>query len=141
MDRRRVANWQTITLLNCDYKILTKAIALSLERHIPPLIHPDQSSFMQGRCIGENIRTIETAIDLIQSEATRGMVVALDFTKAFDSVRWDLIYAALSYFNFSHNFIELIKTLFICSQRRLYTKFLPSNARHQARLLSLALPL
>lgn len=112
LDRRRVENWCPITLLNCDYKILTKAIALRLQRHIPPLIHPDQSGFVQRRYIGENIRTIENAVDIIHTQAPDGMIIALDFTKAFDSVRWDLIYAALKYFNFGEEFINLIRLLF-----------------------------
>lgn len=113
MARRKVANWRPITLLNCDYKILTKAIALGLQRHIPSLIHPDQKGFMQARCIGNNIRIIEDSINTICAEESEGMALALDFSKAFDSVRWEMIYIALEFFNFGPNFIELIKTLFV----------------------------
>lgn len=112
VDRRRVANWRPITLLNCDYKILTKAIALRLQRHIPSLIHPDQTGFMQRRCIGDNIRVVEDAVNTISGDNSSGLVVALDFSKAFDSVRWDMIYAALRFFGFGENFIALVQLLF-----------------------------
>lgn len=40
------------------------------------------------------------------------MVVALDFTKAFNSVRWELILLALKFFRFGEGFIGVIRTLF-----------------------------
>lgn len=113
VDRRRVANWRPNTLLNCDYKILTKTVALRLQRHIPPLIHSDQTGFMQTRCIGDNIRIIDDAINMICTKESEGLILALDFSKAFDSVRWEMICIALDFFNFGPNFIDLIKTLFV----------------------------
>lgn len=35
-----------------------------------------------------------------------------DFTKAFDTVRWELIFQALSWFGFGQKFIAVIRTLF-----------------------------
>lgn len=99
-------------MLNSDYKIFTKAIALRLQRHIPPLVHPDQTGFMQRRCIGENIRIIEDSFASIQENNKEGMVFALVFSKAFDSVRWELITAALRFFGFGESFVGVIETLF-----------------------------
>lgn len=36
----------------------------------------------------------------------------MDFSKAFDTVRWDFIYAALRWFGFGDNFIDLVKLIF-----------------------------
>ena len=51
-------NWRPITLLNVDYKIASKAIARRIEPMLPRLIHGDQTGFIKGRYIGENIRLI-----------------------------------------------------------------------------------
>ena len=51
-------NWRPITLLNVDLKIAAKAIAKRLETVLPKLIHPDQTGFVKGRYVGENIRLI-----------------------------------------------------------------------------------
>lgn len=40
-DRRHVSNWRPITLLNADYKILTEAMALRLQNHLPKLVNPN----------------------------------------------------------------------------------------------------
>ena len=54
-------NWRPITLLNVDCKIATKAIAKRIEPYLPTLIHSDQTCFIKGRYIGENIHLIEDA--------------------------------------------------------------------------------
>ena len=51
-------NWRPITLLNCDYKIAAKAIANRL-RNVPKIINNDQTGFLKGRFIGENIRLLD----------------------------------------------------------------------------------
>lgn len=113
MDQRYIANWRPITLLNADYKIYTKALALRLQRVMGSLIHHNQMGFMPGRIIGDSIRVVEDSVDLIKEEYPEGMIVALDFSKAFDSVRWSLIFKALERFNFGECFVEYVKVLFI----------------------------
>ena len=56
-------NWRPITLLNVDCKIATKAIAKRIEPYLPTLIHSDQTGFIKGRYIGENIRLIEDVME------------------------------------------------------------------------------
>ena len=51
-------NWRPISLLNTDYKIATKAIAVHLEKVLPSIIHPYQAGYIKGRYIGECIRLI-----------------------------------------------------------------------------------
>ena len=53
-----VKNWRQITLLNCDYKIASKAIANRLKAVLPSIINNDQTGFLKGRSISENIRLI-----------------------------------------------------------------------------------
>ena len=51
-----LSNWRPITLLNVDYKTVSKAIASRIKNVFPALIHSDQSGFMKDRFIGQNIR-------------------------------------------------------------------------------------
>ena len=59
-DLKLIKNWRPITLLNCDYKIATKAIASRIETLLPNLISDDQTGFVKDRFIGENIRLIDS---------------------------------------------------------------------------------
>ena len=54
-----IKNWRPISLLNCDYKIAAKAIANRFKQVIPNIINYDQTGFLKGRFIGENIRLID----------------------------------------------------------------------------------
>ena len=58
-----IKNWRPLTLLNCDYKIATKVIANRLKTHLHKLINNDQTGFLKGRFIGENIRLIDSVIN------------------------------------------------------------------------------
>lgn len=71
VDRRNIANWRPITLLNTDYKVFTKALAIRLGRVMGLLIHPNQTGFMSGRIIGDSVRVIEDALELIQEDMGR----------------------------------------------------------------------
>jgi len=57
-----IKNWRPLTLLNCDYKIATKAIASRIKTFLPKLVSDDQTGFIRDRFIGENIRLIDSVI-------------------------------------------------------------------------------
>ena len=105
-------NWRPITLLNVDSKIATKAIAKRLETVLPKLIHPDQTGFIKGRYIGENIRLISDILDLTNKQQIPGILVALDFRKAFDSLKWPFIMESLNSFNFGSGIKQWIRTFY-----------------------------
>lgn len=52
-------NW---SLLNCHYKIATKAIAARMKKVLPDLINSDETGFLKGRSIRENVRLIDSII-------------------------------------------------------------------------------
>ena len=56
-------NWRPITLLNVDYKIASKAIAKRIEPILNKLVYSDQTGFVKGRYIGENIRLISDIME------------------------------------------------------------------------------
>ena len=85
-----IKNWRPITLLNYDYKIATKAIASRMKKVLPNIINYDQTGFLKTRFISENIRFIDGIIRYADQEHISGMLVFLDFEKAFDSIEWTL---------------------------------------------------
>ena len=61
-DLRLLKSWRPVSLLATDYKILTKALSIKLQKVIPSLINSDQVGYIKGRNICENIRIIEDLI-------------------------------------------------------------------------------
>ena len=101
--------------MNSGYKIAAKAIANRLQNILPKLISSDQTGFLKGRFIGENIRSIDGLINHIAARNIPGLLMFLDFEKAFDSVEWSFIWKTLSSFNIGPSLINWIKLCY-CSR-------------------------
>ena len=67
-------------------KIAAKAIANRLKNALPNLINSDQTGFLKGGFIGENIRLIDGLINNTAARNIPGLLMFPDFEKAFDSV-------------------------------------------------------
>jgi len=81
--------------LNVDYKILTKVIAKRIEKVLPTLISPDQTGYVKGRYIGENVSLIYDLIHYADKLNQKGIAISLDFKKAFDSIEWNYLLETL----------------------------------------------
>ena len=111
LPRDSLANWRPITLLNTDYKILAKALARRLNTVLTKLIANDQRGFIKGRNIGTIIRTTDDVINYTNSKQLPGLLVAVDFTKAFDTISKKLIIDSLKPYGFGPDFIHWVSTL------------------------------
>ena len=107
-----LSNWRPITLLNVDFKIAAKAIAKRLEQVLPDLIHPDQTGFVKGRYIGENIRLIADVMEATTTQNLTGVLTSLDLRKAFDSLEWPFIMKTLDCFNFGGDIKRWVYTFY-----------------------------
>jgi exonuclease III len=110
--RTLLKNWRPISLLNTDYKLLTKVLAARLKTILPDIISSDQAGYLPGRFIGQNIRIIEDVLFYTERENKPGIILTIDFEKAFDSLNWNFLLSALKSFNFGENFIGFIKTIY-----------------------------
>lgn len=107
-----IKNWRPISLLNVSYKLLSACLARRMKTVLPSIIHESQKGFMKGRYIGENIRLLYDTILLTEKENIPGLLLMIDFEKAFDSVSWEFIEKALNFFNFPNSFISWFKILY-----------------------------
>ena len=103
-----IKNWRPISLLNCDYKIAAKALANRVKKVLPKLVNSDQTGFMKGRFIGENIRLIDGVINFAEAENIPGLLLFLDLKKAFDTTEWAFIEKNFQQFNFDPSMIKWI---------------------------------
>ena len=114
-DRIFLKNWRPISLLNVDYKLLSKTLSNRLTAilsAIVMIIHPKQTGFMKGRNIAENIRILYDTIYCTKKAKQHGILLALDFEKALDSLEWNFIFCILEKFNFDKKFIKWIRLLY-----------------------------
>lgn len=111
-DPLKLKNWRPISLLNQDYKILTKAIAERLKPSLHEIINHNQSGFLKGRYIGQNIVNILDVLYYTEQNEIPGVLISIDFEKAFDKLEWSFIYKCLTYFQFPEKIKFWISTLY-----------------------------
>ena len=107
-----IKNWRPTTLLNTDYKIAAKSIANRIKLALPNLINHDQTGFLKRRFIGENIRLIDCIIQYATERNIPGLLLFINFEKAFDSLEWSFIYDTLRSYGFGALSIKWVKTLY-----------------------------
>ncbi len=56
--KQKCDSYRPLSLLNADYKILSKLIALRLENIIPKIIHADQTGFVKNRYGADNVHRL-----------------------------------------------------------------------------------
>ena len=76
-DKTMLENLRPISLLNVDYKIVTKAIAKRLEKVLPSIINPYQTGYVKGRYIGENVRLIQDIIEHTNLTGKKGIAIII----------------------------------------------------------------
>ena len=87
-------------------------LANKLYKVLPSIIHTDQSGFLKGRQLGENLMDLMAVIEQSEDQKEENIIVSLDFEKAFDSVKWESLYRYLKFFNFGDRFIHKVKMLY-----------------------------
>ena len=112
-------NWRPITLLNVDYKIIARALAQRLQKVISKVVSADQNGYIKNRFIGFSIRQIQDIIDYAEECNLEGVILFLDYQKAFDSIEWNFIYMALEKFGFGNAFINFVKMLYKNANNRI----------------------
>ena len=111
-DKKLLKNYRPFSLTNTDYKIIAFIFARRLQNIINKIINPNQSAYIRGGYIGSNARLILDIYEYCENFYEDGILLFLDFEKAFDSIEWNFLYKTLSKFNFGKNFIKWVKILY-----------------------------
>ena len=111
-DRSFLENWRPISLVNVDAKIISKVLATRIKNVLPSIIHHNQSGFVKDRYIGETVRSIFDLMEFSLKENIPGLMIFIDFHKAFDSLEWSFLVTCLKSFGFGPEFIRWVKTLY-----------------------------
>ena len=83
-DQKFISNWTPICFLNCLYKLLSSILANRSSKALEDVISPYQTGYLKDRSISENTLTMATIIEDALSTNNRGIMIAIDFQKAFD---------------------------------------------------------
>ena len=105
------SNYRPITLLNTDYRLLSKVLAHRLGRCLPSLISPEQAAFLRGRSIGENAHLLQLLPHLLARHGRWALVAFCDFRKAYDTVHRGFLLAVLRQLGLGDGFVRWVQLL------------------------------
>ena len=115
-DKRLISNWRAISLLNANYKIISKFFASRLKKKLPNLISSQQIAYVVQSCIDESGRLISDLLSLTKKVKVKGYLVTIDIGKAFDSLDHTFLISGLDKSGFGKAFIDWIK-IFLNEQK------------------------
>ena len=110
-DKSFLKNWRPLTLLNSMYKIISGCISERIKPSLGTIIHSDQKGFVSDRYIGEAVRTTYDIMDWAKENNKTGLILLIDFEKAYDSISFNYINKVLKFFNFGDSLIKWVNIL------------------------------
>ena len=108
--------WRPISLLNVDYKIVSKSLSLRLRGGggggLPSIIHEDQTYSVVGLSIADNVHLLRNVFDFVEQKNLKCAFMNLDQAKAFERVSTQYLLEVLKAYGFGPSLIKWIKLLY-----------------------------
>lgn len=103
-----IDGYRPITLLNFDYKIVSRILKLRLNRLMPSLISCNQKCANPKRNIFEATCSIRDRIVELQHKKRKALLVSFDMEKAFDRVEPGFLFRTLREMNLNTRFVDFL---------------------------------
>ncbi|KAJ9532892.1 hypothetical protein QJQ45_010993 [Haematococcus lacustris] len=89
--RDQVAGYRPITLLNCDVRLVARAVEDRLQLPLDLLVSPSQSASNLGRDISDSVQFHLGLLEYLQQRGSPAWLLLLDLAGAYDNVSWGLL--------------------------------------------------
>jgi hypothetical protein len=112
-DARNMKNFRPISLANCSFKIFSKVLSVRLGKIAGRIILNNQSAFIKGRYILESVVTAHEIVHSVSKKKKQGIILKLDYEKAYDRVNLYFLFDLLKARNFNPTWINWMKKILI----------------------------
>jgi hypothetical protein len=108
---RSLKKFRPISLINCSFKIFAKALNNRLERVGDRLLAPNQTAFVKRKYILESVVSAHEIIHSSVKGGDKGLVLKLDYEKAYDRVDWGFLEEMLRARGFGPRWVSWVMKL------------------------------
>lgn len=108
-DAERIQQYRTICLMNCLYKWVTKTMTIRVEPVAMKVILKTQAAFIKGRNIMNGVLALDEVMHETKRGGMKGVVLKLDFEKAYDKISWTFLLKCLELYGFSTRWISWVE--------------------------------
>ncbi|XP_056841874.1 uncharacterized protein LOC130495007 [Raphanus sativus] len=111
----KVSDYRPISCLNTLYKVISRLLVRRLKPILQNLILPNQTAFVEGRLLVENtVLASELVNGYHKNRGSKRITIKVDIAKAFDTLSWDFLFAALESLELPAPFVRLLRAC-ICT--------------------------
>jgi hypothetical protein len=96
-----IKQFRSICLLNVSFKIFTKVVVRRLAKVVEKIVSISQTAFMSERNIMEGTIILHETLHELHRKKLSGVILKLDFEKAYDKVNWGFLQQTLRMKGFS----------------------------------------
>jgi hypothetical protein len=104
-EARDMKHFRPISLINCSFKIFSKVMTGRLGGVSQRLVSHNQSAFIKGRYILESVVTAHEVVHSVHKSQQPGIILKLDYEKAYDRVSWSFLFRMMAVRGFSNKWI------------------------------------
>ena len=104
MNASHIEDYRPLTILNTDFKLVTRNIANRLRPWTPDLLQNSQHCGLTGNSVFQAIATTRDAVAYAEVTRTPLCVLSIDFQGAFDNLSHEYLFELLCKYGFSERF-------------------------------------
>jgi hypothetical protein len=100
-EAERIQQYRPIYLLNVSFKIFVKVATIRQNTVADHVVKPSQTTLMRGQNILDVVVVLHEAVHELHSKKLNGVILKLDFEKAYDKTKWYFLQYTLGMKGFS----------------------------------------
>ncbi|GBP73169.1 LINE-1 reverse transcriptase homolog [Eumeta japonica] len=117
-DKYEIDNYRPISLICNIYKLFAKIILNRIEKRLDEHQHIEQAGFRKDYSVLDHIHVVRQVMEKYKEYQYIYYIAFIDYSKAFDSLFHEKIWAALNEQGIGHKYIRLIKKMFTARVQR-----------------------
>jgi hypothetical protein len=104
-----IQKYRPICLLQVLFKIFSKTLTVISETYMLKIIHHCQTAFIRGRFITDGVMLLQEILRETKVKKQQGVVLKIDFEKAYDKVNWNFLLDCCRQKGFSEKWLTWIR--------------------------------